>query len=419
MKKKRGTRSGVALLALALALSACGRSSDFKAGELGAVTVGAGEAIQIRSLQAATGPDSSLGIPQENAIRLAVEHHGPIAGHEVQVGPGFDELCSEDGGQAASDMIVADTQIVGVIGTSCDAAASAAIPGISDAGMVMISGSNTSPELTSDLTANPGSDHHPGYYRTAYNDLTQGVAAARFVADHLGLASAGLIHNGDPKSRGLANAFEVEFTRLGGVITANEAVVRGKVDMVPLLTGIAATEPEAIFMPVIMAEATFLMQQVGSVAGLEDVVVVGADDLLVTDFLRLPESEGMYFIGPDLRVGDDTNTVTGRSADEVLADYQVAYQQDPTSPFWTHAYDATVVLLRAIESVGVVEGHVIHIDRQGLREETLKSNFDGITGRLTCDEFGDCSFARMMVVFHDDSTTIDATLQNVVYSYAP
>lgn len=419
MTKRRGKRSVVALFVLALVAISCSRSSDFEAGELGSVTVRPGEAIQIRSLQAISEPDSALGVPQDNAIRLAVEHYGLIAGHAVEVDTALDEFCSEEGGQTASDMIVAEAQVVGVIGTSCDAAAITAMPGISEAGMVMLSGSNTSPELTSDLAANPGSAHHAGYSRTAHNDLTQGVAAARFIAEHLGLSSAALIHDDDPKSRGLTEAFEMEFTQLGGIITSNSAVATGKTDMVPLLTDIAATKPEAIFMPLTMADATFIMQQVGSVAGLEDVVAVGANDLLTTDFLEQPESEGMYLVSPDLRVGDHRNGVTGKSAEDVLSDYQIAYDLDPTSPFWAHAYDATVILLRAIEAAGVVEDDVIHIDRQTLRDEILKSSLEGITGQLRCDEFGDCSSARMIVVLHRDSSAIDATLQNVVYSYVP
>ena len=83
--KAKSMRFVAALGALALVVAACGDGgSDFEAGELGAVEVGPGEAIQIRSLQVITGPDATLGIPEERAIRLAVEDYGQILGHDVE-----------------------------------------------------------------------------------------------------------------------------------------------------------------------------------------------------------------------------------------------------------------------------------------------------------------------------------------------
>ena len=71
------------------------------------------------------------------------------------------------------------------MGTSCSGAATAAAPLITGAGMVLISGSNTSPALTSDLAGTAGSNWSEGYYRTAHNDLYQGAAAAKFAYEVL------------------------------------------------------------------------------------------------------------------------------------------------------------------------------------------------------------------------------------------
>ena len=45
--------------------------------------------------------------------------------------------------------------------------------------MVLISGGNTSPALTSDLAGTAGQNYSVGYYRTAHNDLYQGAAMAQ------------------------------------------------------------------------------------------------------------------------------------------------------------------------------------------------------------------------------------------------
>jgi branched-chain amino acid transport system substrate-binding protein len=417
--KKTSMRLVAALGALALVAAACGGGTDFEAGALGAVEVGADESIQIRSLQVISGPNASLGIPEENAIRLAVVDYGVIEGHSVEVGTGLDDLCSADGGQAAAQTIVSDDQVVGVIGTSCSGAATAAMPLVSDAGMVMISGSNTSPALTSDLLGTAGTDYHEGYYRTAHNDFIQGAAAATFMKEDLGIDRVALIHDGDPYTNGLTSAFEAAFTDLGGTITVHTAIAPDQTDMVPVLTEVAATDPEALFMPIFIAAGTFLVQQIDDVAGLEDLVVMGADGLISEDFLPEPATAGMYFSGPDLRFGDNKSS-TGKSADDFLADYEAAYGEAPTAPFWAHAYDATIMLLSAIDAVAVVDGDTLFIDRQLLRDELDKTaNFDGMTGVLTCDDFGDCASGKITIVLNVDPANWEDTAANVVFSYAP
>ena len=44
--------------------------------------------------------------------------------------------------------------------------------------------------------------------------------------------------------------------------------------------------------------------------------------MFVGEFLALPESEGFYFVGPDLSADTNTNQATGRSVDEILADFE-------------------------------------------------------------------------------------------------
>lgn len=422
MKNKRSMRLVAALGALALVAAACGGDGggDFEAGELGAVTVESGESIQIRSLQVITGPDATLGIPEERAIRLAVEDYGEIHGHTVEVGTGLDDLCSADGGQAAAQTIVADDQVVGVIGTSCSGAATAAMPLISEDGMVMISGSNTSPALTSDLEGTAGSDYHDGYFRTAHNDLIQGAAAANFMFGELGLENVALIHDGDPYTQGLTTAFENAFVELGGTITVHTSIPKGTTDAVPVLTEVAATSPAGVFMPIFIAEATAIAQQKGGVSGLEDVVFMGADGILSPAFIEdVAESNGFYFSGPDLRFGENTNEATDVNATDFLAAYEAEHNEVPTAPFWAHAYDATTMLLQAIENVAVVDGDTIHIDRQALRDElTGISGFAGIIGTINCDEFGDCGAAKITVIHNEDNVYANAT-ENVVYSYVP
>ena len=386
----------------------------------------AGEDIQIRSLNAISGDVAFLGLPNQRAIFTTLNamgnSSGKVKGFRVSMGTGMDDLCSADGGAAAAQMIVADEDVVGVIGTSCSGAAAAAAPLISEAGMVMISPSNTSPSLTSDLAGTAGENNYPGYYRTAHNDLFQGAAAAGFALDVLGVTTAAAIHDGDPYTQGLATAFADAFEAGGGTVTGFTAVNKGDTDMVPVLTEIAAGSPELLFFPIFQPEGDFIVQQVGDVAGMDDVTMMAADGLMVSNFMELPESEGLYFSGPDLRFGNNRNqTIIGGSADGFLTHYVVVHGEKPSAAFWAHSVDATTLLVEAIDAASYVDDDgTLVIDRAGVREFLSGvRDYQGFTGLLSCDEFGDCGSQKITVIGHANSSDVDSSLENVIYEYSP
>jgi branched-chain amino acid transport system substrate-binding protein len=188
--------------------------------------------------------------------------------------------------------------------------------------------------------------------------------------------------------------------------------------MVPVLTEVAAAGPELIFMPIFPAEATFIVQQAGDVEGLEDVEWMGADGISVENFMNLPESENMYFSGPDTQFASNTNGSTDLSGEQFLADYESEWGEAPSADFWGHAYDATTMLLEAIEEVGVVDGDVLHIDRLALREAlTAVSGYSGLIGEISCDEFGDCGSSVISIFQHNNLADHQASKANILYTY--
>ncbi|WP_420435417.1 ABC transporter substrate-binding protein [Candidatus Poriferisodalis sp.] len=390
-------------------------------GSLGVVTVESGGAVQIRSLNAITGDVAFFGLPLERAVMLAIEDYGQIHGFEVDLGTGLDDLCSNDGGQAAAQIIVADEDVLGVIGTSCSGAAVAAAPLITDAGMVLISGGNTSPALTSDLAGTPGENYNVGYYRTAHNDLFQGAAMAKFVFGELGLTTAAAIHDGDPYTQGLAQAFADAFEAEGGTMTGFSAVNKEDTDMVPVLTEIAAGGPEALFFPIFQPAGDFIADQAPGVSGLENTVLLAADGLLNTNYLALSQTAGMYFSGPDTRFGENVNQSTGKTAQDFLAVYEERWGESPAAPFWAHGYDATTLLLDAIAAASYLDGDTLVVDRQGIRDHLNSvEGYSGLIGTINCDDFGDCGAARITVVQNiGGEDNAEASMDNVVFSFAP
>ena len=411
------------MLALALIAAACTDwpRDSLGDGSLGTVEVARGEAIQIRSVYTNGGDLTLFGNSAENAIVFAVDDYGPIHGFDINLGVALDDMCSPEGGMITGSMVVAEGDVVGVIGTNCSAAAAEAAPLITKAGMVLISPSNTAPSLTSNLAGDEGASQFPGYYRTAHNDLIQGESVAHFLFGE-GVMSAAVVHDGGPYTEGLATAFSNALAEHGGTITGTWEVDRKDEDLVPVLTEIAAGEPDAVFFPIFWPTGRFLVEQAAEMPEFSEMVFATADGLLNDRFLSLPQSEGTYVSGPDSRFGDNTNQTTGRSASGLRGRFEETAEGSPTGTFWGHAYDATILLLDAISAASQVRSQdgVLVIDRAGVREylDNL-SGFQGVSGTLSCDEFGDCGGGGVVIHEHLDSTNIEATRQNIVFEVGP
>lgn len=416
MKTKKSMRLVAVLGALTLVLAACGDGGGEDApeeGPLGAITVPEGEPIKIASLQSISGDTASLGTDQVRAIELAIEDKGEIAGHPIELAFDEDDLCSSEGGQTGATRIMADPDVVAVIGTSCSGAGVPASAVVSDANRVLFSGSNTSPYLTSDLAGNEGPDHHGGYFRTAHNDAIQGAAAAKFVFEELGLTQIATINDGDPYTEGLTSAMAAAFENLGGEVVESTAVTPDQTDMRPVLTEIAAAGAELIYFPIFQPAGDFIAEQAQEVSGLEEVVLMGADGLLSDTYVVLPQTEGMYFSGP--------NTPTTGEYETFVTAYEEAYGEPPIQAFHAHAYDATMMVFTAIENIAQETDDGLVIDLQELRDELHEITYEGLTGTLGCDEFGDCASVEGIDIVQntEDTADIGAVRDNVVITYTP
>lgn len=414
------SRVPVALAVVALVAAACAPDEDegpetFEPGELGAVTVEADDPIKIGVVQSITGDTASLGQDQVRAIDLAIaDRDGELLGHPVETQV-EDDGCAAEAGTTAAQALVADPQIVGVLGTSCSGAAVPAMEILAETGIVMISGSNTSPSLTSDLEGTVNAANQKGYFRTAHNDIVQGQAAANFAFEELGAQRAATIHDGDPYTEGLATAFGTSFTELGGEVVLATAISKGDTDMRPVLTEVAAATPDIVFFPIFQPEADFIVQQAKDFPALANTEkMMGADGLLSDTFVVIAETEGMYFSGPA--------TPTGSAYEEFVGAYEAEFGEAPIQAFHAHSYDAANVLMNAIEEVAFAEDDgTLQIDRQGLMDALYTTEgFEGLTGTLTCDEFGDCADPKIDIVQNGtEQQTIDQVRGNVLTTFEP
>jgi branched-chain amino acid transport system substrate-binding protein len=422
MKRRTSILAPALAGVLALLVAACAPDEgggEFTAGPLGAVTVAPGAPIKIADLQTITADTASLGQDQVRAVDIAIADKGgklldhPIE-HQVE-----DELCKAEGGTTAGQKVAADPQVVAVIGTSCSGAAVPAMEILTGKGIVMISGSNTSPILTSNLEGQKATANQKGYFRTAHNDIIQGQAAASFAYEKLGAKKAVTIHDGDPYTEGLANAFGTSFKELGGQIALATAISKGDTDMRPVLTEVAAAKPDIVFFPIFQPEGDFIVKQAKDFPALADTKrLMGADGLLSDTFIVIKETEGMYFSGP----ATPRLAATKPPYEEFVGKYEKKYGEKPIQSFHAHAYDAANMLFAAIEKVAVRDDDgTLHIDRQKLMDQLYATEgFQGLTGTLSCDEFGDCASPLIDIVRNTaEAKTIDQVRGNVLFTYDP
>lgn len=380
------------LLVLAgLALAACGGGAAALTCEddIGCVTYESGEPIRIASALVISGPNADLGTDSQYGVEIAIDFQGDLLGHSIEL-QAEDDGCNAEGGQAAAQKIVSDPSIIAVVGTSCSGAGVPMSEVVSEAGYVMVSPSNTAPSLT-----DPEQAWNPGYLRTAHNDKVQGQAMATFALEELGVTTAAAIHDGDPYTEGLARVFADSFEEMGGTIVAFEAVNKGDTDMRPVLTSIAAAgPPEFLYYPVFTAEGGFLTKQAKEVAGLEGTILSAADGMISDAAVEAvgEAGEGMYFSGPDLEFSGSFYQ------DEFLPAYEAAYGTAPISVFHAHSFDAANMIFACIEEVAVTSGDTVQIGRQDMRDCLFAtSGFDGVTGTLTCNQYGDCADPQISV----------------------
>jgi branched-chain amino acid transport system substrate-binding protein len=370
------------LLILTTALAACGGTTFECTDAIGCVDIPPDDPVRIGYALVLSGANETLGIDSARGVEIATEDKGEILGHSIEL-VGEDSECSAEGGQKALTKLVSDPSLIGIIGTNCSSAGEPASKIASDAGMVLISPSNTAPSLT-----DPNLTWNPGYLRSCHNDKVQGAAMAQFAYNELGIRKAATIHDGSPYAEQLQQVFADTLVELGGEITTQEAVNTGDTDMRPVLTKIAATEPEFIYYPIFIAEGGHITTQAKEVAGLEDTILSGADGMISPDFIAAAgeAAEGMYISGPDLAFDNPLGQA-------FLQKHREKYGEEPLSAFHAHAYDGANMLFAAIEKVAVQDDDgTLHIGRQALRDALYAtSDFQGITGTLNCDEHGDCA----------------------------
>ena len=382
---------------------------------IGCVGIAPDEPLKIGVIQALSGEIATLGREQVRGLELALDKwQGKVAGHPVQLQT-EDTGCTAEGGANAALKVVADPKTVAIYGTTCSGAAATAAKVMADAGLTMISGNNSAPFLTA-LGGKKAPAWQPGYFRTANNEENSGKAAGTYAYKLLGVRKAAVINDGDIYTRGLTDGFKSAFVQLGGTIVVESSVNKGDTEMQPVLTAVANGGAELLFFPLFQPEGNHMLRAARKIEALEKTIMMSDGALIgnmfISDMGDL--AKGMYFIGPS-----DVESIASR---DLAHKYLEKFKTAPSISYYRRGYDAADLLFRAIDHVAVKRPDgTLFIGRQALRDELYATvAFNGVTGSLTCDEFGDCAYPVFDVLRLDDPAQgVEALLKNVQFTYSP
>lgn len=404
-------------LLLLLSLTACDRARTESpcTDPLGCVGIEANEPIRIGVLQALSGKVAPLGVEQIRGLELALaQRHDRIAGHAVRLQT-EDTGCTAEGGANSALKIVADPRTVAIFGTTCSSAAATAAKVMAEAGLTMISGNNSAPFLTA-IGGQRAPDWQPGYFRTAANEENAGKAAATYAYTRLGLRRAATINDGDIYTRGLTDGFAQTFRQLGGDLVLESTIDKGDTAMGPVLTAVASSRAQLLFFPLFQPEGNHILAQARARQDLPGLTLMSDGALIEQSFLTAMGdlARGMYFVGP-------SPATTPRSK-ALAQSYQQRFQTAPSTSYYLSAFDAAEILFQAIEGAArhQPDGGLV-IGREALRRQVYQTrSFDGITGTLSCDQFGDCASPRFDLLRLDNPEAgVTGLLANIQFTFAP
>jgi len=385
---------GAAVLASTLALTACGNRdepSDTNTSDSGGN--GPATTVTIGVIAPLTGDLSALGLGIKNSVDLAINQaneSGDLGNYTIKINA-QDDQATPDVGQHVASLLADDDSVIGVVGTLNSSVAQSVAPVLSSAGIVQVSPANTATSLTQgeDFATAPQRVWDT-YFRTATTDANQAPFAAVYVHDTLGITEVATINDQKTYGAGLAQAFEQKFTDLGGTITSSEVINPDEKDYSAVVAKVAATNPKLVYYGGEYPQAAPLSAQMAS-AGL-NVPLMGGDGIYSGDYLKLGGRAG------DLATSVGAPVEKLASAGDFVSAYQAAGYSEPYEAYGGYAYDSANAIIEALKAAIAEDNTMTGADlRAAVLENMASVNFQGATGTVSFDEFGDTTNKTLTV----------------------
>jgi branched-chain amino acid transport system substrate-binding protein len=298
----------------------------------------ASESIKLGVAGAHSGDLASYGLPTVNAVRIVVDKvnaEGGINGKKIELLIEDDACKPEMATNAATKLLSAGAQVV--IGHSCSGPTKAALPIYKDAGVLVMSPSATSPELTSGGYAN--------FYRSIAPDDAQARIDVDFAINTLGAKNIAVIHDKGDYGKGFAEFAKTFITDSGKAkVALFEGVTPGAVDYSAIVQKIKQSQADAVIFGGYHPEASKI---VGVMKRKKlSLPFISDDGVKDMAFIKVAgkNAEGVYASGPK----DSAKNAIARQA---FAEHKAIYNSD-AGTFYENAYAAALAVVAALKATG-------------------------------------------------------------------
>ena len=154
---------------------------------------------------------------------------------------------------------------------------------------------------------------------------------------------------------------------------------------------VEAQKPDLLFYGGEYPEASLLTKQMK--AGGLAIPLMGGDGIQADDYLK---TGGAAATG-DFATALGAPTDSLDSAKTFLADYKAAAYAVPADPYGAAGYDAAHAIIKA-RAKAYGEGKSDQVLRDEVTKEVQDSDFDGVTGHISFDQFGDTN-SKVLTVY--------------------
>jgi branched-chain amino acid transport system substrate-binding protein len=324
-----------------------------------------------------TGSIAHQGKDDENGVALAIEQANArgvvIGGRRVT----FRMLSEDDQGDPKVGSLVAqkfvDAKVAAVIGHLNSGVSIPASEIYAKAGIPMITGSATNPELTERGLKN--------VFRVVGRDDQQGPAIAAYLVQELKAKTAAIVDDKTAYGEGLASEVEKALRASGVTIVGRERTTDKETDFKAILTRIKPRNPDVVFHGGMDATGGLMLKQAREL-GLRAVFAFG-DGACTDEMAQLagPAGEGLAC--------SQAGIPASSASPEFLKAFTAKY--GPTKLYAPFFYDATNVVIAAMQLAGSIEADK-YLPR--MHEVTLQ----GATGPIAFDAKGDRKSPDMTIL---------------------
>ncbi|SMF29428.1 branched-chain amino acid ABC transporter substrate-binding protein [Streptomyces sp. Amel2xC10] len=380
-----------ALSAGALTLTACGSrdSGGDKGSDSGGTVVTIGVDAPL------TGDLSALGLGIKNSVDLAAKTANKqkyVDGVTFKI-EALDDQAQPSSGQQNATKLVADKSVLGVVGPLNSSVAESMQKVFDDAKLVEVSPANTNPALTQGTDwATDKKRVYKSYFRTATTDAIQGPFAAQYLVNDAKKKKVFVIDDKKTYGAGLAGTFTEEFKKLGGTVAGTEHINPDSKDFSAIATKVKNSGADVVYYGGEYPQAGPLSKQIKA-AGAK-IPVVGGDGIYSADFIKLA---GATAAG-DLATSVGAPVEELASAKEFVANYKNGGYKEAYEAYGGYAYDSAWAIIEAVKkTVEDNDGKLPDDARAKVTEAMQNVSFDGVTGKVSFDEFGDATNKQLTV----------------------